>query len=393
MSLTSNSATSESVSPALWSAVTDAIQSLEKLVWDNPRISDDLTRAEGIRYLSRLVAGAIPMTMECWNSDYPSMLKFLSTRIQYGLPAADALYHWAAVHGDHVYRIRGQRGSSLLMDCETRHGHFANIDGWQICDRRNEFELGDDGSIEIVLSHHEQPGNWVKIPEGPGDIVFRQYFYDWDNETQAQLHISRDGARFPAPPISPSIIAERTEMLLNWLNKLPAFFASQVDAYYQQPSNEMAFDQLSIGWAALQYGKGNYEVGEDEALLVELVPPKADYWSLQLYSHYWDARDWQLRQTSINGHQAQLDEDGIFRGVIAHRDPGVRNWLDAAGHTMGLLSARYIRAQDTPVPKITRIKFSDIDAHFPNPAQHIDADERSAILQRRYESAVRRGCL
>ena len=36
----------------------------------------------------------------------------------------------------------------------------------------------------------------------------------------------------------------------------------------------------------------------------------------------------------LNGHQAVLD-DGVFRAVVAHRDPGVANWLDTAGNRRG----------------------------------------------------------
>ena len=37
------------------------------------------------------------------------------------------------------------------------------------------------------------------------------------------------------------------------------------------------------------------------------------------------------RQSSLNGHQAVLDPDGVFRAVISARDPGVPNWLDTGG--------------------------------------------------------------
>ena len=163
-------------SPEIWEALSAAINQLQGIVWDDPRIADEMARAEGVRYLTRLIAGAIPMTMEAWNPEYPSFFTFLSSRIQYGLPATDALYQWAPIHGDYVYRIKGRRGSAHMMDIETREGHFAHIGSWALCDRCSEFECDEDGNLEIVLSKTEQPGNWVKIPDGLGDLIFRQYF-------------------------------------------------------------------------------------------------------------------------------------------------------------------------------------------------------------------------
>lgn len=377
----------------LWQAFSKAVSDLQKLVWEDPRIKDELTKAEGLRYLTRLVAGAIPMTMESWNPDYPSLLTFLSSRIQYGLPAADALYQWATVHGDHVYRIKGERGSAYMLDVESRKGHFAHVDRWQVVDRSSAFEVNDDGSFEIVLSREKQPGNWLEIGEGLGDIIFRQYFYDWEHEQPARVQITRDNAHYPAPPLTPDVIAKRMQLLIDWISTLPAFFATQVESYYAVPTNDMTFDEVSIGWAELRYGKCNYECAEDEALVIELTPPQAQYWSLQLYSQYWDARDWNLRQTSINGHQALIDPDGKFRAVISHRDPGVQNWLDAASHTTGLLSARYFRADAFIVPKITRVKLADVHQYISNPAQAINENSRSEQLRKRAESVTRRGCL
>ena len=380
-------------SPELWDALSAAIKQLQGIVWDDPRITDEMARAEGVRYLTRLVAGAIPMTMESWNPEYPSFFTFLSSRIQYGLPAADALYQWAPIHGDYVYRIKGRRGTAHMMDIETRQGHFAHIGGWALFDRCSEFECDVDGNIEIVLSKNEQPGNWVKIPNGLGDLIFRQYFYDWINEEPAQLQITRDDARYPAPAITPELIAQRTRLLIDWLHNLPAFFAEQVQSYYQDTINTVRIDEVSIGWAELRYGKANYECELDEALIIEVVPPEAKYWSIQLYSQYWDARDWNLRQTSINGFQAVLGQDGVFRAVISHEDPGVMNWLDAANHRTGLLSLRYFRAKTAPIPTIRRVKLSEVSSIVDDRNLCITKDQRSDLLRRRAESVVRRTCL
>ena len=99
--------TAPAAETSLWGALTDALAEMEALVLDDPRIDDDVVRAEGVRYLTRLLAGGIPMTMECADPDYPQLVQFLSSKIQFGLPAADCRYHWAAVRGGETVAVWG----------------------------------------------------------------------------------------------------------------------------------------------------------------------------------------------------------------------------------------------------------------------------------------------
>ena len=60
----------------------------------------------------------------------------------------------------------------------------------------------------------------------------------------------------------------------------------------------------------------------DEALLIEVEPPEALYWSVALGNYWWETIDYANHQSSLNGFQAVLDDDGVFRAVVSRRDPG-----------------------------------------------------------------------
>ena len=175
----------------IWREVTKVMGELEHLVWNDALVTDDLTRAEGVRYLTRLIAGALPMTMELADPDYPQFFHLLSTRIHWGLPATDCHYQWAPVHGDNIYRISGDRGTARVFDIETRKDHFAHIEDWTLHDRLTQFEVGAGNHVDIVLSRERPAGvrNWIQLAEGPGNIIFRQYYYDWNTEQPARLSI------------------------------------------------------------------------------------------------------------------------------------------------------------------------------------------------------------
>lgn len=379
-------------SPELWRAMNAAIAAMEPIVYDDPRVEDEISKAEGIRYLTRLIAGGIPLTLEGWDWRHPRLIKFLSTGVQFGLPAADCHYQTAAVHGDHVYRITGIRGTSRMFDVETRTGFMAKLADWSLVDRRSEFEVGSDGRIEVVLGRDEQPGNWVRLADGPGSIIVRQYYYDWLTEEPAVLRIDRDGAEYPAAPVTAAAIEERMRLLIDWLQALPPALQHAVRSYYDAPADGFIYGTLDYGWADLQYGKATYALAPDQAAIVEFRPPEAPYWGIQLCSHYWEARDWQLRQSSLNGYQAVANDDGVVRAVIAQRDPGVPNWLDAGARSTGLITLRLYKALDRPEPTIRTVLLNELSGALPPGTPSVSAAEREASVRARAHSVYRRLC-
>jgi hypothetical protein len=380
------------IGPELWREFADAVAEMEKVVYDDPRIDTDLVRAEGLRYLTRLLAGGIPMTMEAWDADFPQLVKMLPPTIQFGLPAADCIYHWAAVRGGETYRISGNRGTSRLFDVETREGHTAHLAQWKLIDRSADFEVGPDGSFEVILSNEKQPGNWLRLPDGPGSIMIRQYYYDWLTEEPATLYLERVGAQYPPAPLSTSGVEEGLRLLIDWVRGVPVACRHAVEGHYTAPDDALEFVPLDFGWADLLYGKGHYSCAPDEAVIVEVTPPVAPYWGIQLVTHFWEALDWARRQASINGHQAVLDDDGVFRAVISHTDPGVPNWLDTAGRPHGLIAARYFRAESTPVPTLRTVPLAKLRDELPASTPTVTPEERQESLRARARSVRRRGC-
>jgi hypothetical protein len=377
---------------SLWDEFVDTARLAGAIVYDDARIADDAVRAEGIRYLTRIIAGGIPTTMEACDTDFPQLIKFLSPTIQFGLPAADCCYHWAAVESGRTYRVSGSRGTCRVFDVETRSGHMAHLGDWKLLDRSSDFEFGPNGEFELVISDTRQDGNWLQLPEGKGCIVIRQYYYDWLTEEPATLVIERVGAQYPPEPVSPASVAEGMELLKAWMQNVPRACRHAVEGHYNAPADALEFVPIDFGWADLLYGRGHYTCAPDQAVIVELTPPVAPYWGIELVSHFWEAHDWHLRQTSINGHQAVPGADGVFRAVISHTDPGVPNWLDAAGHPVGLIAARYFRAESTPVPTLRRVPLVALRDHLPAGTATVTPAQRQESLRARALSVRRRGC-
>ena len=128
---------------------------------------------------------------------------------------------------------------------------------------------------------------------------------------------------------------------------------------------------------------GSWEIAPDEALVVEVSPPQGLYWSYSLGNPWWETIDYGSHQSSLNGHQATVDDDGILRTVIAHQDPGVANWLDTAGHSVGPIILRCVRTETAPVPTMRRVAFSDIDREVPAATRRVTPAERRTTMDAR----------
>ncbi|MCP4592324.1 MAG: hypothetical protein GY842_16450 [bacterium] len=139
----------------------------------------------------------------------------------------------------------------------------------------------------------------------------------------------------------------------------------------------------NAGLRGQSYGLGHFECAPDQCVIVEFTPPRCLMWSVQLSGWYWESMEFAARQSSLNGHQAVLDSDGLFRGVISHTDPGVPNWIDPEGHDRGTIGIRYLFPDAVPQPSLLALPFKELHSTLPADTLRVTPDERQQILERR----------
>lgn len=371
-----------------WNIVTEGIRKLSTYVFEDPRVDSELLRAEGFRYLTRLVAGGWTFAMGMGDPDNPRFVQPLDANLQWGLPAVDSLYLTARVRGGNTYRIWGDRGSARVFDVEVWDGDFCHMSSIKLESKCPDFNV-EDGRVEFILSSEERDGNWLKLPDGDGTVVVRQYFYDTYTEDPGIVYIERVDGTYPPPPLTEAEIKERARDLEHFLADAPAVCLKAIETYYAAGPDTVDFAPLAFGFADLQFGRGHYRCRPDEAVILETPDPGCFYWNYQLSNHFWEALDWNVRQTSLNGHEAVIDDDGIFRAVISHADPGVPNWLDTAGREAGLIAARYYKPGAFTPPTLRVVPLDKVREHLPRSTPEISPAERQESLRRRMIGARR----
>ena len=79
-----------------------------------------------------------------------------------------------------------------------------------------------------------------------------------------------------------------------------------------------------------------------------------------------------------------------MRAVLALRDPGVPNWLDPAGIPIGIALLRWYKASGVLVPKVTRVKLTDVRRHLPADTPVVSPQRRRVELDSRRLASLRR---
>lgn len=378
------------MSGAAWRALVDVMRNMERHVYGDARTNDPLLRAEGFRYLLRLLESGHFFAVEIADPDYPQLARLFNTYQQLGNMNPDCVYMYARIDGSKTYRIHGKRGSARLFEVSTMNAHMLAHPNHKELGTLTDVKTDADGRVEVVLSPEPHEGNWLRTDAEATWIYVRQYYYDWEAETPADVVIERVGATYPPPPLNIGQMAQCSSDLIRLLPGWAQSLANFVQSYYAAPANELNFVQSKSGMKGLYYGKGHFDIGPDEAAIVELEAPRCPYWSFQLMNHYWESLDFHLRQTSLNGHQAHLDPHGVFRAVIAHSDPAVPNWLDPAGHGKGLICARVLRPTTAPQTRVRVVPLKDLRDHLPPATPAVSREQRQELLRRRMLSVMRR---
>jgi len=70
--------------------------------------------------------------------------------------------------------------------------------------------------------------------------------------------------------------------------------------------------------------------------------PQCRYGGVALWNRQLQTFDYLRGQVGLNRAQAVTGDDGVARVVIAHRDPGVPNWLTTEGRALGLVFWRFM---------------------------------------------------
>ncbi|MCH2173951.1 DUF1214 domain-containing protein [Myxococcota bacterium] len=374
-----------------WSALIEELERAGRFVNAEGAPANDRDRSEGWRHLSSLLRMGIGELLEPADPDRPRF-RWSDGNGKWGLDCSDALYCQAPVRAGAVYRVRGQRGSVHFMGLQLigRMAALSDLDADQL-------EVDSQGRFELIVGGEQRPGNWLALPEGASTLIVRQFFYDWDSEIPATFEIERidDGEVRPPPNLPNGAIVQQLGAIGRFVHDNTEWWArishEKREVVNTFPNDAGGLGNVGAGSQKYQsFGIGYFQLKDDEGLLVEVTPPKAKYWSLHLGNYWMESMDFANHQSSLNGHQAILDPDGVFRAVVSRADPGVPNWLDTTGLREGSMIYRWNQADGNPIPRARVIALDRLREALPASTGNVTPEQRSAAVERRRQHIRRR---
>lgn len=363
---------------ALWHEFCDDLKRAGEQVLAADTPVDELTRVEGYRYLTRLLRLGLEKYIEFGDPDFPEFYSLSHETAKIGNDNPDNFYLNCAVDGGRDYRITGNRGTVAYLSIETKAGSFAG--GGDMAPTGHvdvdQLAVAENGDFELIVSAREHPGNWLPMTPDSDNILVRQTFRRRATEQRAALRIQclnprgtagLDPAGFAADLAAVVPFVEGTASLFRqWM----AAFAGHVN---QLPPNDQQMCLRAGGDPAIYYHNSRWELGPEQALLVEFTPPRVcRAWNFQLSNYWMESLDYRYHRICVNNHSAIPEADGTVRILVSHRDPDelrrasgdvsprFPNCLSTAGHSNGAMLLRYVGATDHPPVRTSVLPLADL---------------------------------
>jgi hypothetical protein len=404
--------------------------------------------AEGYRYLLGWVHGAFERAFHA-DPARPQFRRAIQPISRSTIDNADALYLNAEIDGGRSYRIVGRMPSApgrkpphyLIFEVATDYagdsGSIAELrPGRRVGTGKldsSELQVDADGRFEILLAPARPAGHvgnfiattrvrTVRQPDGNSEpvthvarhVTLRELFHDWEREDALEIAFLPTADDVATPPAPLDALRASTELrrmatiVEHQMRFWNEFYAVVLETHADMNGNGKRFMPRNDfnapnaatlatggGQSTNVYAGGVYELGEDEALVVDVrVPVPPLYQGFHLANLWGESLDYANHQSSLNGFQTAWDRDGVGRYVLAHRDPGVANWLDTTGVPVGFMTFRWTYGAapaEVPVVRVEQVPFAEVTGRFGDGAPRVSAEQRRhtiamrrAHVQRRY---------
>ena len=365
-----------------WAHLQQRLTAAEQLVASTPVNKNGVDYASGMRHLLVLLAVGIDMALRVDPDPVLAVTRAsMDDIVTWGLECPDCVYMNASLRAGETYRLFGNRGTARYVGLQTMDG-MAAISNYLV----DDLEVDADGNFEAILSADQHQGNWLELAGDHPTLTVRNFLYDWDSEQLASLKIERVGDEVEPEDRSVELVVSVSRQL----HALGEFVYDNLKFFLDfgamPPANGFIppMDMTSMGAAAENRPViGRFELEPDQALILEVEPPKGVYWSISLGNPWLETIHYGRHQSSLNGHQAVVDPDGLVRFVLSSKDPGVANWLDTAGHSNGAMLLRCVRTESAPVPSSRIVAVDDVVSELPADTTMVTADERARVIEAR----------
>lgn len=336
---------------------------------------DARTRADGLRYATRLASIALSMFVENNDPLLPELSVNTDENHKFGFDNPDNLYRRTPLRDDQDYVLSGRRGSApyigLSFGAALFTGETQGPQGTLAQYHLDEFGIGPGDEFGLTLRGTGDSGGTpgtrsIRLPNGTSGMIVRETFFDKTAQAHSDLRIRRvaDGAS-PSREDAASVPEQLADAARFLRTVCPAFvnLAGHLATTPFHFTGTAGRDTMHMhGDPDLYYAPSWWTLDADEAMLVTVEPAERyAYWGFQLADRWLESLDYRYLPVATNNDKAVRNEDGTWTIVVAQENPGVDNWLTTDGLSEGGMCFRWLLASDEPpLPSVEIVKLDSL---------------------------------
>ncbi|HEM45804.1 MAG TPA: DUF1214 domain-containing protein, partial [Alphaproteobacteria bacterium] len=397
-------------SQAAWNAFADDLKRIGEKITGVTGARNARERAEGYRYLVRLLSAAHQLEMEA-DRRHPTLARMMTPIRKFKGDGTDTLYHEAKLDERLSYRFEITRGDDIFFSATVYA--YDERDAYYIVDDLVDEKIvwsERDGRpfAEIHLSAERPEGveNWIELRGARPILFIRQYFPEFAHTTDegryrtALLHVTcLDDVGIPDHYTEDDLVAGLRRVVdfvedatdvsiglsifagLNLIEYDESQSGKQVDvthitdgkmvlddprhdAYTPEQLAAMIDPKLvanNLPGPGIQYLGAWFRLADDEAIRIEGKDVPCRYWSCQILTRYLESGDYRYHRVGLNNRQVKLAADGSFVIYACHENPGVDNWVCTQGYENAHILIRTLLADPPMEASFTVVKIDQID--------------------------------
>ncbi|CRZ16807.1 hypothetical protein [Mycolicibacterium neworleansense] len=339
-----------------WEAFVDGLRTAgAQLAIDTADLPES-ERADGFRALLRAVSNQLGRFEV--DRDKPEFVAFNGWRQKFLMDNPDFQYWVADIRTDGRYRIRGNRGDAAYVSITVYGASGGEAQATSRIDS-DAITFGADGAYTVTVGGAPD-GDWLDLPER-ATVVWVRHFHD-DVRTEHIGWCAIEPVEVPPTPapIDPARFGKHLSKTSAAITHLPRIWHAAAAADGTSPNQMRHWTEMAGGAVftepAIHYLRGGWQLGPDEALLIEGELMPCRYWNILAYSRFLNSLDYRHRRVSYTGVTAQVDA-GRYRFVVSATDPGpdAGDWIDSEGRAFGIVVMRFLQPEHQPVVPTTRV--------------------------------------
>jgi len=387
-----------------WTEFCAQLQRAGQQVFKDANPASGAQRVDAFRFLTQNLGQAFDLALETRDTRYPMLHTFSGPTRKLGGDCADFIYQQAWIDGESAYRLTGTRGTARFFNVTVQgprvpgpgvlHEPFGDTPEANLLGDQLRVDGGESGGrFEVYIGGPQRGPNWLPTTAGSRKLFIRQGFDRWD-EVPARMRIERVDMASPKPLPTPAGMVEAMgwagEFVTGLMSDWPEFPFTYGGVDAQHPNT---FPHVGATDADGKRGRAAanmyWELAPDEALIIEF-DAHGGLWMLTNMGVFFNSMDYLYRPVSYTPSRTKTDRDSRVRLVMAHRDPGVHNWLDTQGFDRGNLTYRHMLEGEPAALDTRTVKYDELPGLLPSDTAMVTPSERSTAMWERFRGIRRR---